>query len=234
MARMKIEYNVDQEIEYTPERWQILKNLRTRAMRITEIFARHNIESLTFGSVARGDVKSTSDIDIVLLTKVPTFQVEVLLDEAKERIQAKTIVQATPNDVIKAHYDLDDEICLSVLLTDFTHHPYEFYYFGGAVTHAQMEKSERVPGIDKRLVLIQPSSKGHHEISVVDHPGQAANIIGISSEMVEQRIRVLTRRDKIGRTGIFLNQEIGLDENFEEKLAEIAASNQLVRRRVNL
>ncbi len=109
MARMKIEYNVDQEIEYTSEQWEILKNLRTRAMHIKEIFARHNIESLTFGSVARGDVKSTSDIDIVLLTKVPTFHVEVLLDEAKERIQAKTIVQATPNDVIKAHYDLDDE-----------------------------------------------------------------------------------------------------------------------------
>jgi len=234
MARMKIEYNVDQEIEYTPERWEILKNLRTRAMRITSVFAQHNIESLTFGSVARGDVKPTSDIDIVLMTKVPTFQVEIILDEANEKIQQKSIVQATPNDIIKAHYDLDDEVCLSVLLTDFTHHPYEFYHFGGAVTHAQMEKNERVPGIDKRLVLIQPTPKGHHEISVVDHPGQAASVIGISSEMVEQRIRVLTRRDKIGRTGIFLNEEIGPEGNFEEKLRELAASNPLVRRRVNL
>jgi hypothetical protein len=229
---MKIEYNVDQDIFYEDERWAVFADLRTKAMSVTGLLTQQGFETFTFGSVARGDVKPSSDIDIILTTRLPTFRVEVILNEAHLNILHKKIVQATPNDIIKAQFELEDEISLTVLLTDFTHLAFEFYRYGGAVTHAQMLENVRVPGIDKRLVLIQPTPTGHHESSVIDHPSQAANIVGVSSQIVEQRIRVLTRRDKVGRTGIFLNEEIGLDESFEEKLQELASENQLIRRRL--
>ena len=177
-------------------------------------------------------MKPTSDIDILLTTRLPTYRIEVILDEAHESILHKKLVQATPNDVIKAIYELEDETSLAVLLTDFTHLAFEFYHFGGAVTHDQLENNTRVPGVDKRLVLIQPTPTGHHETSVIDHPAQAANIIGVSPQIVEQRIRVLTRRDKVGRTGIFLNEELGLEENCEERLQQLASTNQLIQRRL--
>ena len=53
-------------------------------------------------------MKPTSDIDILLTTRLPTYRIEVILDEAHESILHKKLVQATPNDVIKAIYELED------------------------------------------------------------------------------------------------------------------------------
>ncbi len=50
--------------------------------------------------------------------------------------------------------------------------------------------------------------------------------------MVTQRIRVLTRRDKVGRTGVFLNHPVALSENIEETLRNLARKNRLLRRRL--
>jgi predicted nucleotidyltransferase len=95
-------------------------------------------------------------------------------------------------------------------------------------------KNERVPGVDKRLVLIQPNELGHHETSIVENPSLAIDTLKIAPDMVNQRIRVLTRRDKVGRTGIFLNKELDTEDNFEQKLDELAQKNPLIRRRLNM
>lgn len=47
---------------------------------------------------------------------------------------------------------------------------------------------------------------------------------------MEERIRVLTRRDRIGRTGIFYKEELRDDETFEGKLRERASADPSLRR----
>jgi hypothetical protein len=49
---------------------------------------------------------------------------------------------------------------------------------------------------------------------------------------VEERIRVLTRREKVGRTGIVFSRDLEEDEVFEEALKQVADTNPIVRRRL--
>lgn len=232
MVRKKIAYDIDTTVQYTPEHWNLLKKIRETAFRVTNLLAQHQIDVLIYGSVARGDVKPTSDIDIIIMTPIPSYRLELILDEAKEQIYHKYLIQATPSDTIKAHIELSDNMTLTILLSKVLGTGMDFYRFGGSISHHQLVQEMRVPGVDKRLVLIQPTESGHHELSIVDQSKIAADILGISKNMVEQRIRVLTRRDHIGRTGVFLNREIPLEENFEVSLEKLAAQNSLIRRRL--
>ena len=233
MGRVKINRTGEGVVKYSPEHWEHLDNLRKHALKVTSVFAHHGIDSLTYGSVARGDVNPKSDIDIILLTQIPSYRVELILDETNLSLNHKKIIQATPNDIIKAHFEIEGDICITSLLTDFTSSPFEFYRFGGALNHKQLQDNERVPGVDKRLILIEPNDEGHKESPLIERQYEASKILRISQSMIDQRIRVLTRRDKIGRTGIFLNKDIGLNENIEEELRSIARHNPLIRRRLN-
>jgi len=49
---------------------------------------------------------------------------------------------------------------------------------------------------------------------------EAARVIGVSQELVKERIRVLTRRDDIGRTGVYYEERLQDDESFESKLRD--------------
>ena len=233
MPRMKVKQHEKSDVTYTPDHWALLQSIQSRGLEVAEAFAQHGFETLTYGSVARGDVKPTSDIDIILTSLLSSYRVELILDEIPYRLLSKKLIQATPNDVIKAHFELEGDICLTLLLTDFTSMPFEFYRFGGALSFSQLQSGERVPGVDKRLVLIQPTETGHREQSIEDDAHQIAKIVGVSQAMVSQRMRVLTRRDKVGRTGVFLNHPMGLSENVEEVLRGLARSNPIIRRRLN-
>lgn len=232
MTRKKIEFNVDVDVQYSQEQWELLKKIRATARRITELLAQHQIDALVYGSVARGDVKATSDIDIIITTPIPSFRIELILDQAREPILHKFIIQATPSDTVKAHIELSDNMTITLLLSKVIGYGMDFYRFGGAINHMDIINAVRVPGVDKRLVLIQPTEKGHHELSIIDQPHHAAAVLKISKNMVEQRIRVLTRRDHIGRTGVFLNKEIPIEDNIEAALEDLAAKNSLLRRRL--
>ena len=231
--KLKISYDEEKTVVYTDEQWDLLNNLRQRAQNVTESFRMQGFDSLTYGSIARGDVKPTSDIDIVLIPLIPSYRIELILEDAGLRILNKTLVQATPNDVIKGQYELDDEISITLLLTPFTFHPFEFYHFAGGLSPQQLKNNDRVPGIDKRLVLIQPTETGHRERALMSMQYEAAKILGITQQMIDQRIRVLTKRDKIGRTGVFLKEEVGNGESFEDVLRTLARKNYIIRRRLN-
>lgn len=234
MPRMKIVQHTDGFYIYSKEHWEMLKSLRNRAIEIAEMFQNHQIDVFIYGSVARGDVKATSDVDIVLVPLIPSYRVELLLEESHIPILGKQIIQATPNDIIKAHYELESNTTVTLLLTKFTQTPFEFYKFGGAVTYSQLKNQIRVAGVDKRLVLILPTATGHEERSLIENQSIAAKELDISITMIQQRIRVLSRRDKIGRTGVFLNEELGLDQNVEEYLHKLAQTNQFIRRRLRM
>jgi hypothetical protein len=199
---------------------------------VAQLFAESGIDSYTYGSVARGDIHADSDIDIVLLKQIPSYRVELLLDKCQSRILQKVIVQATPNDIIKAHYELEDDITITLLLTNFRQLAFEFYKFGGALTPTQLHSNIRVPGVDKSLILIKPTEAGHEEYSLHEYRFEAKDIVGVSQQMIDRRIRILTQRDKKGRTGVFLRKILHPSENIEEKLREIARTNSLVRRRL--
>ena len=85
--------------------------------------------------------------------------------------------------------------------------------------------------ISKRLMLIQPTSRGHIEFSIIGREVEVAKIVGISLEIVNERVRVLTRRKEVGRTGIVLSINLKEGEVFEEVLRRVAGSNPIVGRR---
>ena len=95
-----------------------------------------------------------------------------------------------------------------------------------------VKTKERVPGVNKKLILIVPTEKGHMEQEVVGRESEVAKLLGVSIELVEERVKILTRRDSIGRTGIYLNEEVPDWMSFEEALKMIADRDSNVRRKV--
>ena len=108
----------------------------------------------------------------------------------------------------------------------------EFYRFGGELSYVQVKHGDRVLGVDKRLMLIIPTPRGHVESSVVGQEEVVAKLLNVNVHIVLDRVRALTRRDKVGRTGVFLKCELAPDESFESSLNELATKNPAIRRRL--
>lgn len=224
-------YGVRKLVEYSEDRWKILKRKRERAKEVMESLLSFGMESIAYGSIARGDVNEKSDIDIFIPLTIPSYKVEIALDGFE--VLEKRIVQATPNYAIKGEFVLSDDTSVSFPLVRMKPREMDFYKFGGCVDYDCIRKGLRVPGVDKRLVLILPTASGHKEIPLTDmHPSSVARMLEISAEIVFERIRVLTRRREVGRTGIFLSEIIPVNESFESALITIASRNPAVRRRL--
>lgn len=233
MTRVKILSHVSQEIRYSDEHWKNLERLRKNAITVMQLLRKGGIHCLAYGSLARGDVHTKSDIDLIIRDRMASYRLELVLDQIPFHLLEKSIIQATPNDIIKAHFLLENDITITLLLTDFTSHAFEFYHFGGAVSLTELKSKIRVAGVDKRLVLILPNDKGHFEKSLLDHPYEARKYLKVSQSMIDQRIRVLSERDKKGRTGVFLHEKLHPEQNIELRLHELARENSLIRRRMN-
>jgi predicted nucleotidyltransferase len=82
-------------------------------------------------------------------------------------------------------------------------------------------------------MLIEPTESGHTESSIIGHEEYTAKILGISMETVLNRVHVLLKRDKVGRTGVFIKKELTADETFEMTLEKLAEENPAVRRRIS-
>lgn len=243
--KQKIRLHGNREVIYDSDHWDLLQNFHEQAAMIMAPFHEKGIKMLVYGSVARGSVHKDSDIDILITRPIPSFQVELIIDTLTDSLTLtlleKKIIQATPNDIVKAHYVFDSNITITLLLTDFSTMPLEFYRFGGALTYSEIaeglnsekNKLTRVPGVDKQLLIIQPNELGHTEQPLEDFQYTAAKILGISQQMIDQRLRVLTRRDKVGRTGVYLDEQIPLSSNVEEELRRLARTNSILRRRLN-
>ncbi len=219
-------------IEYDDKQWKLLERKRKRAKEVMESLASFGIDCIVYGSVARGDVTEKSDVDVFIPHHMPSYKLEIALDGFE--IMERRIVQATPNYAIKGEFVLEDLTTVSFPLVRMKEREMDFYRFGGCVDYYEVLNGKRVAGVDKRLVLILPTENGHREIPLTDmHPSGVARILGISIDIVNERIRVLTRRREIGRTGVFIQEVIPADESFESALKNIAARNPVVRRRLN-
>jgi predicted nucleotidyltransferase len=217
---------------YDEAHWKLLERLRREAIKIMEALASRGIHSIVHGSIARGDVHEGSDIDIFIPSIIPPYIVELALEAAGFKISHKLIVQATPQSTPKAYIalDVEEKRMVSFPLAKLSKTEYEFYYFGGALSLEQLKRGVRVPGVDKRLVLIEPTKEGHRESPVIGREPIVAKIVGVSLETVLERVRVLSRRDEIGRTGVFVKVELEPWESIEEAVRRIARENPLFRR----
>ena len=158
--------------------------------------------------------------------------VESALEKSQIPINNRLIVQATPTYAMKAHIEITEKLTVTFPLMEMRRVEREFYRFGGETNSSQLKANLRVPGVDKRLMLIEPTEKGHNEINVIGREEAAAKILGISAETVLDRVNALTRRDIVGRTGVFIKKEVSSDETFELALKKVAENNPAVRRRM--
>lgn len=216
-------------LEYSSHQWNILASKRERAKEIMRDMA--NMSPLVYGSVARGDVEDSSDIDIFVPHPVPSYKLEIVLD--KFEILERRVVQATPNYAIKGEFLLADKTTVSFPLVNIKDRELDFYKFGGALKFKDLIEEKRVPGVDKRLVLILPKEDGHYEVPLTDmDPDETAKTLDIHIEVVKERMRVLERRREVGRTGVFLNETLPPLESFESALNGIASRNPYVKRKL--
>jgi predicted nucleotidyltransferase len=220
------------EVTYNNARWELLELLRKKAIKVIKALETFHLQSTVHGSVARGDVNSNSDVDVFVSEVQNSFFVETALQKAGVKANARLIVQATPTYAMKAHIEIDEDTSVSFPLMEMRKVEREFYEFGGEANLNQLENRVRVAGVDKRLMLVEPTEFGHIESSIMGREEIVAKVLGISVDTVLDRVHALTKRDRVGRTGVFIKRELGLDETFELALKKLADANPAVRRRM--
>jgi predicted nucleotidyltransferase len=231
MAKKPVKRAERVEVFYTKNHWNLLGQLRSKATVIMGALNRCHLHSIVHGSITRGDVSETSDIDIFLPDPPSSFLIETYLEQAGFRASNRTIVQATPVYALKGHIELDPQTSLSFPLVKLRPVEKDFYKFGGEASLSNLKEEKRVMGVDKRLMLIEPTADGHVESAVVGQEEAVANLLGVSLNTVLDRVRALIRRDEVGRTGVFIEKELAPDETFEHALKKLADKNPAVRRR---
>jgi predicted nucleotidyltransferase len=217
-------------VTYEQSHWDLLDQLRSRAAKII-----HRIESsvaiqpFVHGSLARGDISKSSDIDIIIHQPVSSYRLELALGKSHHR----ELVQATPSMVLKGHLYLAENVVVSFPMFKLRPREEEFYQWGGTLNLKELKDGMRVPGVDKRLVLIEPSPTGHTEHGVIGHEHEVAKRLNVSVDIAKERVRVLTRRDSVGRTGVYLNRPLAESESFEEVAKQLQDSDPALRRTID-
>jgi predicted nucleotidyltransferase len=220
------------EVIYSPERWKLFEMFRKKALKIISALEERHICAIVHGSVARGDVKEESDVDVFVPNPPSSFLIENALEQAEFSFTSRSVVQATPIYAMKAYIGIDEATSVSFPLMNLRRVEREFYRFSGEVDFNQLKNGLRVLGVDKRLMLIEPSEAGHLESSIIGQEEQVARHLGVTVETVFDRTRALIRRDAIGRTGVFVKRELLMDETFELVLKHLVDENPAVRRRL--
>ena len=215
------------KVVYDEKNWQLLSSIRSKAINVMETIS--EFQPILYGSVARGDVHKASDIDFFIEHIPETYLLEMALDELG--IKERSIIQATPWHLVKGAITLFSGETITFPITESKVREIEFYYFGGAIELDDLKADKRVPGVDKRLVLIRPNDEGHIEEEITGREAEVSKLLNVSIDIVRERSQVLTRRDKIGRTGVYLNRALMHDESFEQVLKEICDKDSNVRRR---
>jgi predicted nucleotidyltransferase len=223
------EYN---EAVYSTVHWALLENLREKAASIMTTLETFNLKTLVYGSIARGDVNNDSDVDVFVAEPQSSFLVETALERARVPVNARLLVQATPNYAMKAYIEVDNKTSVSFPLMHMRRVEREFYKFGGEADLNQLKAGERVKGVNKRLILIEPTKTGHIESTIIGCEEVAAKLLGVSTETVLDRVHALLKRDEVGRTGVFIKRELAPDETFELVMKKLADQNPAVRRRL--
>ncbi|MEB3859720.1 MAG: nucleotidyltransferase domain-containing protein [Desulfurococcales archaeon] len=231
---MSTRFEGEHPVYYTRERWALLERKRGEALRIMEALRALHATVITHGSIARGDVDEDSDVDIVVLEPLPPSMLEIHLERSGFKVASKELVQATPSYTPKVYFYLDyrEERVVSLPLARLKPREREFYKWGGEIDYSGLKGKARVPGVNKNLRMVLPTSFGHIEYPIEGREHEAARVLGISIETVMERVRVLTRRRELGRTGVFVKIEIDPETPVEEVVKRLKRENPAFRRQV--
>ncbi|MBA7666610.1 hypothetical protein ES703_74691 [subsurface metagenome] len=232
MAKKPVKRAERVEVVYDKRHWKLLKELRSKAVELMETLDNCHLRSIVHGSIARGDISETSDIDVFLPDPPSSFIIETELERSGFQVYQRTIIQATPLYALKGYLGLDQQSSLSFPLVKLRPVEKDFYRFGGEASLSTLKEEKRVLGVDKRLMLIEPTAEGHVESAVVGREEEVANLLRVSLNTVLDRVRALLRRDEVGRTGVFIKRELASDETFEQAMKKLADQNPAVRRRI--
>ena len=219
-------------VNYSENHLKLLQQKRERSKKLLEMFAKEGLNPFIYGSIARGDVHNDSDIDIVLIPPIAPYQIEIILDKNGFNNYFREIIMATPADTLKLYIYLNELESITIPLSKFDKKSREFYDFGGKINLNQIKNSIRVPGIDKRLVLIQPNSDGHEEYSIIGNENLVAKQLNVSIDLINERKKVLLKREKFGKTGVFLKRSIEIYETTEDVLKKLANKKSIVRKKL--
>lgn len=222
------------EVVYEEKRWELLRELRSKAIQIMEVLDRFHLPSVVHGSIARGDISEKSDIDVFVPSPPSSFIIETALERAGISVNRRIVVQATPLYAAKGYLEIDTQRSVSFPLVKFRRVERDFYRFSGELSLPTLKRDVRVAGVDKRLMLIEPTPEGHVESAIVGREETVAHLLGVSLETVLDRVHALVRRNEVGRTGVFIERELSPDETFEMVLKKLADQNPAVRRRIKL
>jgi len=191
-----------------------------------------HLACVAYGSIARGDVTDTSDIDVYIpMPPAPTI-IETALERAGLQVLEREIIQATPSYAAKGYIEVGERRSFSFPLVRLRAVESDFYRFAGSVDTEQVRRKERVKGVDKRLMLIEPTPLGHIENPIIGFEGKVAMLLGVGVEVVRDRVRTLTRRDKVGRTGVFVKRVLSPDEGFGDAFRRLSLEKPATRRRM--
>ncbi|MFQ6073739.1 MAG: nucleotidyltransferase domain-containing protein, partial [Candidatus Bathyarchaeia archaeon] len=184
MAKKPVKRPEQREVTYNEQQWKLLGELRSKATKIMECLQKHNIHSIVHGSIARGDVSTKSDIDVFVRNPPSSFLIENALVHNGFPINRRLVVQATPSYAMKGYIEIDEQRCVSFPLMKLRSVERDFYKFGGEADLAVLKNNLRVKGVDKRLMLIEPTPTGHTESTIVGREQAVANLLGVSIETV--------------------------------------------------
>jgi len=218
-------------VNYTSQHWKILEKLRKKAIKMIEPLAKNHINAYVYGSIARGDIHPESDIDIYIPTPPAPSIIETHIEQAGYTIQNREIIQATPTYAPKGYIYLDEKSGFSFPLLDMKTIELEFYIFAGRISIKKLRENIRVPGIDKRLMLIEPTEFGHIESHIEGKEGSIAKLLNIHVQTIQNRIRTLKRRELRGRTGVYIKTDLNRDESFGDAYHNLSISRPALRRR---
>jgi predicted nucleotidyltransferase len=234
MAKKPLKRAERVEVVYGEKRWKLLAQLRSRAVEVMRALEKAHLLFIVHGSIARGDVSVSSDVDVFLSEASSSFAIETALGNAGFIFNKRLLVQATPSYAPKGYIELEPKLTVSFPLMKMRRTEREFYQFGGEASLQLLKDNVRVLGVDKRLMLIEPNPRGHVESTIAGKEEAIAHLLHISVDTVLDRVHALLRRDKVGRTGVYIERELTSEETFEMVLKQLADKNPAVRRRLRL
>ncbi|ABL78053.1 nucleotidyltransferase domain-containing protein [Thermofilum pendens] len=219
-------------VVYSEETWRVFRELREKARVALRCLDVLRIPVYVVGSVARGDVTRKSDVDLFLERCVAPSYVTGLLEECGFLVEKYEVIWASPQTAVKLVIHVEDNVKVTLPVTDLSPAEKEFPRFAGSVTSEDVDAGRRVAGVNKFLRFIEPTEDGHVEWSILGREEEVARRLGISLGTVLEREAMRMKRWARGKSGFLVHECLDPRLSPEDLLRRLATRNQLLRKKL--